>query len=61
MTYNAIVEAAGDSPNRDVVLVHAAACIFSPQCTGFTKEEGGQGIGAKSVVEMLTQPLGQST
>lgn len=61
MTYNALVEAAGNSPNRDVVLVHAAACIFSPQCTGFTKEEGGQTVGAKSVIEMLTQPLGQST
>jgi len=35
-TFEALVAAAG-TEKRDIVLTHAAACIFSPQETGYTK------------------------
>ncbi|MBO6740790.1 MAG: hypothetical protein JJ916_13135 [Phycisphaerales bacterium] len=38
-TYTALVEAAGDSANRDIVLTHAAECIFSDQPTGYNKQD----------------------
>lgn len=37
LTFNALAEASGSDANRDVVLAHAAACIFAPQETGYTK------------------------
>ncbi len=40
ITYRAIVEAAGDKANRDVVLTKAADCIFTAQPTAFSKFEG---------------------
>jgi hypothetical protein len=57
MTYKALVDAAGDTPNRELILNHAAACIFTPQCTGYSSESGIQSPSAKSVVELLTKPL----
>lgn len=36
-TFNALVEASSADSTRDVVLNHAAACIFAPQETGFAK------------------------
>lgn len=62
LTYKAIADAAGNSPNREVILTHAAACIFSPQPTGYSTDGAGTtGPGVKSVVEMLTRPAGSST
>ena len=40
MTFQALVGAAGDEANQDIVLAYAAACIFSPQSTGYTKLDG---------------------
>lgn len=57
MTYKALVDAAGNAANRDVVLTYAAACIFSPQSTGYS---GDGGEGPKSVVELLTRSLAGS-
>ena len=57
MTYKALVEAAGNTPNREVILVQAAACIFSPQGTGYTHDDLPHPPGAQSVVEFLTKPL----
>lgn len=37
LTFNALVAAAGSEEKRDVVLTYAAACIFSPQDTGYTR------------------------
>jgi hypothetical protein len=34
-TYTTIAEAANDASGRDIVLAHAADCIFSPQETGY--------------------------
>ena len=55
-TYTTLVEASGDSQTRDAVLLHAAACIYSPQPTGYS---GGSGDsqGATSVIELMSKPL----
>jgi hypothetical protein len=60
MTYNALVEAAGDYQHAsDAILVHAASCIYAPQATGYAG--GGQETqGAKSVIELLSRPFSQS-
>lgn len=52
LTFNALASAAGDPDKRDIVLTHAASCIFSPQETGYTKQTGVQGS-AVQVVEAL--------
>ncbi len=57
MTYTALVDAAGDTPNKEVILVQAAACIFAPQHTGYGGDSIPQQPGAKSVVEFLSKPL----
>ena len=56
-TYTALADAAQSQESRDVVLTHAAACIFSPQSTGYSKNMDSQAPSAKSVVELLTKPL----
>lgn len=57
MTYRALVEAAGDTPHQEVVLTHAAACIFSPQATGYSADGREAAPHAKSVVEFLGATL----
>ncbi len=37
LTFNALAQAASGPATRDIVLTHAAACIFSPQETGYAK------------------------
>ena len=39
MTYKALADAANDSASRDIVLSHAADCIFSPQETGLNSSQ----------------------
>lgn len=57
MTYKSLVEAAGDKQQAsDAILIHAAACIYSPQPTGYTNS-GAENQNAKSVVELLSKPL----
>lgn len=43
VTYRALVEAAGDQANRDIILAKAAESIFGAQATGFTKHDGDEG------------------
>lgn len=43
LTFNALVDAAGNDEARDIVLTYAAACIFAPQETGYTKPGGKVG------------------
>jgi len=57
MTYTALVDAAKDSPNKEVILTHASACIFSPQPTGYSSAQSSEGPVAKSVVELLTSTI----
>lgn len=57
MTYRALMDAAGDTPNREIILVQAAACIFSPQGTGYSRDPAPPPPGAHSVVEFLSRPI----
>jgi hypothetical protein len=43
VTYRAIVDAAGDSSNSDIVLAKAAECIFSDQPSGFSRSDTSDG------------------
>lgn len=53
LTYQALVNAAADSANRDIVLTHASACIFGPQPSGYTGDGSQSAPSAKSVVELM--------
>lgn len=55
LTYRALVTAAEDTGTQDIVLAHAASCIFSPQDTGFAHGKTESGTGSKSVLELLTK------
>lgn len=57
MTYEALVDAAKETSNREIILTHASACIFSPQPTGYTGGQASEGPVAKSVVELLTSTM----
>lgn len=52
-TFKALVVAAGEQSNRDIILTHAAACIFSPQPTGYGHEGNAGAPNSKSVVELI--------
>lgn len=53
LTYQALVDAAGDTPNKEVILVHAAACIFGPQSTGYAKDPVVGQSGVQQAVELF--------
>ena len=57
MTYTAIMNAAKDIEQKEIVLTHAASCIFGPQNTGYSRADGAKAPSAKSVVELLTKPF----
>lgn len=57
LTYKAIADSAGEDENREVILTHAAACIFGPQTTGYAQDSGGDAARATSVIEVLGKPL----
>lgn len=55
MTYKALTDAATTEESKDIVLTHAASCIFSPQDTGYIKNENSSsqaGVG-RSVIELI--------
>ncbi len=54
LTYKTLVEASG-SGAQDIVLAHAASCIFSPQDTGFSSSTKDSSSGSKSVLELMTK------
>lgn len=57
MTYQTLTEAGGEKARgSDAVLMHAAACIYAPQPTGYAAGDGG-GQSAKSVIELFSKPL----
>lgn len=60
LTYRALVEAATGDGTEDIVLAHAAACIFAPQETGFSQGRGEGSSGSKSVLELLTKSAPKS-
>lgn len=55
-TYRSLVEAGSSVGTQDIVLAQAAACIFGPQETGFSKDSQ-EGSGGKSVMELLTKSV----
>jgi len=61
MTYKAIADAAKDAANREVILTHASACIFSPQPTGFSSAQIPEGPVAKSAIELLGSTMNPRT
>lgn len=60
LTYRALVTAGEDSGTQDIVLAHAAACIFAPQETGFSSGKGDTSAGSRSVLELLTKGASKS-
>jgi hypothetical protein len=57
VTYQALVEAAADHANRDIVLSKAADSIFGSQATGFTRHDTDDGKAALSMVNVGTSAL----
>ena len=55
LTYRALVEASAGKGTEDIILAHAASCIFSPQETGFSHGKGDSSSGSKSVLELMTK------
>ena len=60
LTYRSLVEAAAGEGTEDIVLAHAAACIFSPQDTGFAPGKGESSSGPKSILELMTKGASKS-
>lgn len=60
LTFNALVDAAGESANHDIILTNAAACIFSPQVTGYIGASM-DGVSAESIVKLFPSVPGGSS
>lgn len=54
-TYKALVDAAGDTANRDVVLAQAAHCIFGPQSTGYARGGVPEAPATKAIMQMVSK------
>lgn len=61
VTFKALVDAATISEKQDIVLVHAADCIFSGRDSGFTREGSGSPTASTSVMQLLQRGPGMST
>ena len=59
LTYTTLAEAAHSDRDRDVVLTYAAACIFGPQPTGYTKDGGEAFTPPHSVIGLMTDAAGR--
>lgn len=57
MTFNALATAASDPGAKDIVLTHAAACIFAPQETGYAKSAAAapEGSLAQAAIGLLAK------
>lgn len=55
LTYRALVEASAGTGTEDIILAHAASCIFSPQETGFAHGKGEPSSGSRSILELMTK------
>lgn len=60
-TFKVLADAAKSPADRDVILTHAAACIFQPQDTGFVRSTQDNSMGGQSVIEILRSAQSQST
>lgn len=61
LTFNALADAARGEDKRDIVLTHAAACIFMPQETGYIRAGGSQDGGAVKLIEIIPKLGGSGT
>lgn len=52
-TYQALVDAAAPSGKSEVILTHAASCIFGPQSTGYSNDKAGGPSHAQTIIELL--------
>lgn len=59
MTFQALVDAAKNPDAKDVVLSHAASCIYAPQETGYSKAAGSASLN-RAIIEMLPKALPRS-
>jgi len=55
LTYKTLADAAQAKGAQDIVLAHAASCVFAPQETGYSKGGAESGGGSKTVMELLTK------
>lgn len=60
LTFKSLTDAASGEDRRDIVLTHAAACIFSPQETGYTRGPSGQDNSPSKLIEVLPKLSGSS-
>ena len=60
MTFTALVDAAKEEDHSDIVLLHAAQCIFSPQETGYAKQAGSRPGVTAPIFELLRKATGKT-
>jgi hypothetical protein len=62
-TFAALAEATSDAASSDIVLSHAAACIFAPQETGYTKSDSvhTEGVPALQILPRIGAATGSSS
>ena len=58
VTYRAIVEAANETTNADIVLGQASCCIFSPQDTGYSRQNAGNYSTPSTPIEFVMKAIG---
>ncbi len=61
LSYQMLMRGTADQRTLDVILQHAAHCIFSPQPTGIVKEQGGADSARSSIGISLTTPRGDQS
>lgn len=57
LTYKSFVDATGDLQGSEAVLLSAASCIYSPQCTGYTSDSNGNINGGRNIVELFSKSM----
>lgn len=53
LTFKSLSDAARGEDKRDIVLIYAASCIFSPQDTGYTRSSATQDAPSSRLVEII--------
>ena len=56
MTFTTLVDSAKSEEGKEVILTHAASCIYSPQETGYTKGGGGD-VNNRSIIEWMPRMM----
>ena len=56
MTFEALAAAGKDQAAKDIILSHAAACIFAPQETGYSKSgSGSDPVPVNSLISLIAR------